>query len=392
MSRLSFPTLTTLPVVAVLVLSGSIRADELDRFKAKNELAIQKLVGEINYALSQARVLEKSDPGRARTLLRQAAAQLEDDALLPERQRAGLHNQVKTRLAQVTQLLRERQAQQEQAVQLAADKLKRDTQRPDPNRPPDRGPFAVAQKTIPSTASQLAALDRLRRDQAKGFVGVLGQVEASATPFDGVIEYPSYWQQLTENRKKIVGPRLTAREVALLKALNSTLSVDFTNAPLRDVFEYLQEKTGQAIIIDEGSLREAGTDYDDPVNFKVKKVTVRTILRKILADRGLAYVLREGTIQVVTAQRAREIMVVRTYPVDDLVGPDWRFGPFLGRLQMYANVQNLINAIMTGVEPSHWQPNGGPGNITFNEAGMALVVRASAEMHYMFGSGSLIGR
>ncbi len=392
MSRMPFPgrgflLILPLGLFAGFFLPGATAADELDRFKAKNELAMQKLVGEVNFALSQARALEKTDPARARDLLRQAAAQLEDDTLLPERQRASLHNQVKTRLRDVLQLVRERQARAEQAAQKAADKLKRDLQRPDQDLPPQKGPYAVAQKTIPSTAVQMAALDKLRRDRAQAFSGVLGQVEASATPIDGVIEYPKYWQQLAENRKKIVGPKLTAQEVALLKALNSTLSVDFNGARFREVIDYLQEKTGQPIVVDEGSLKEAGADYEDPVTFKVKKVTVRTILRKILADRGLAYVLKEGTIQVVTAQRAREMMVVRAYPIDDLVGADPRFGPFLGRLQLYANVQNLISMIYGAVEPSHWQPNGGPGTITFTEAGMALVIRASAEMHYMFGGG-----
>lgn len=369
------------------------RSDELDRFKAKNEIAIQKMVGEVNFALSQAKALERTDPGRARDLLRKVAAQLEDDYLLPERQRANLHKQVKTRLQQVIQLARENQARAELAGQQAAVKQKREQQQGEEGKPPPRGPYAVAQKTLPSAAAQLAALEKLRRDRGQGFAGALNQVEASATPIEGVVEYPKYWQQLTENHKKIVGPKLTPQEVALLKALNSTLSVDFNGQRLREVIEYLQEKTGQAIILDEGSLKEANVEYDDPVNFKVKKVTVRTILRKILADRGLGYVLREGTIQVVTAQRAREMMVVRSYPIDDLVGGiDPRFGPFMGRLQLYANVQNLINTIYSGVEPSHWQPNNGPGSITFFEPSMALVIRASAEMHYMFGAGGLFGR
>src|SRR5207253_667559 len=110
------------------------------------------------------------------------------------------------------------------------------------------------------------------------------------------------------------GNKLSAKEIALLKAMNSTLSVDFKGNSFKEVLEYLQVKTGLTIIVDENSLKDAMVEYNDPVTFKVQKVTVRTILKKILADRGLSYILQEGIVQVVTAQRARETMVVRSYP------------------------------------------------------------------------------
>src|SRR5581483_11986329 len=138
----------------------------------------------------------------------------------------------------------------------------------------------------------------------------------------GDVAFAKNWKQLSEIRKQTVGPHLTPKEVALLRTLNSTLSVDFRDVSFKDVLGYLQDKTGLAIIVDNGSLRDAMIDYDEEkVTFKANKVTVRTILRKILADRGLAYVLKEGTVQVVTNQRAREMMVVRTYPINDLVTP-----------------------------------------------------------------------
>ncbi len=114
---------------------------------------------------------------------------------------------------------------------------------------------------------------------------------------------PNTGRKLTESRKNFVGNKLTAKEVTLLKALNSTLSVNFKEAQFKDVLEYIQEKSGVAIIVDEGSLKEAMVEYNDPVNFKIHKVTVRTILKKILLDRGLSYIIKEGTIQVVTVKR-----------------------------------------------------------------------------------------
>src|SRR5262249_46389575 len=142
----------------------------------------------------------------------------------------------------------------------------------------------------------------------------------AVTPMEGNLEYPKYWAKLTENRKIVTGQKLTDKEVAMLKALNSTLSVDFNNTRLRDVIEYLNEKTGQSIYADDASLKDANVEYDDPVTFRAKKITLRTVLRKILADKGLSYILTDGNIQIVTIQKARETMVVRAYPINDLVG------------------------------------------------------------------------
>src|SRR5262249_17371567 len=150
--------------------------------------------------------------------------------------------------------------------------------------------------------------------------------------------------------------------------------------------DYLMEKTGQTIVLDPDSLKEAMVEYDDPVTFKGKKLTVRTILKKVLADRGLTYIIQEGTIQVVTPQRARETLVTRAYPVGDLASSlDMRFPPLVRRLQMLQNVAQLIDLIQNTVEPSSWQANGGLGTISFYEPTMSLVIRQTAEMHYQLG-------
>ena len=183
--------------------------------------------------------------------------------------------------------------------------------------------------------------------------------------------------------------KLTAKEKALLKMLNSTLSVDFKDTTLKEALELIQEKTNNAlpIFLDEGSLKEANIESDEPVTFKVRKATVRTILKKILADKGLTYVIKEATIQVVTPQKAREMMVVRTYPVGDLLGSN---NPFLDPFgfQQLAAINALINVIKTTIEPSIWEQG---GTITFFPPG-SLIIRAPAELHYQMGFGGGYGR
>lgn len=374
----------------VCAFVGEARAqDPLDQASRELSVKAQRVVREVNLSFTQARAVERSNPERARDILRQSKALLEDDIFLPEQQRRDLLRQVNNRLAAVGAQVAAQKRADELAAKQTDDRQGREArQRDNDRRAAQSGPSAVAGTRISSAQDTLAKVDELRQRRNGAYRGVFESIEAAATPINGVIEYPKYWKQISENRKQKLDPR----EVALLKALNSTLSVDFQGTPFNEVIDYLQDKTGQAIIIDENSLKDAMIESNDPVKFKVPKVTVRTILRKVLADRGLAYIIRDGTIQVVSAQKARETTVVRSYPVSDLVGADPAFYGFFTPLVMQQNAQNLINMIQSAVEPSYWQANGGPGTITFHPQSRSIVVRASAEIHYMFGGTGLLDR
>ncbi|MCI0739135.1 MAG: STN domain-containing protein [Gemmataceae bacterium] len=379
-------SLRNLPLLVVLIVPAASFADDLKDIVERDNIAVQKLKTDVNFALSQAKAFEKSDPERAKSLLEKALSQVNNSRELSDDDRTLLRRRVQTRIQEVSQIVRVRQLADEEETKRLADKTKRDK--------PPAGPTLTetANKTIGNAAQNLAAAQRLRDVQRQRYTGIMGQLQESAMQIEGGVEYPKYWKQLTENRAKIVGNRLNDKEIALLKALNSVMTIDFNKAKLREVFDYISEKTGQPIVVEEGSLKEAGVDYDEEVSLRLNKVTVRTILRKILNDRQLTYVLREGVITVVTHQRAREMMVVRTYPIEDLVGPISNvWGPFVNRAIMLQNVAQLVQNIQGTVQPGLWAANGG-GAITFHEPSMALVIRAPAEFHYMFGSGGLLGR
>jgi hypothetical protein len=376
--RLSGFTLVCL--LAIAPVSG--RADdELTQFVNRTKLQAQKLTTDVNHALAQAKVLEKGDPEQAKKVLDRVLGQVRDSQDLPAADRTRLTQQLQARLRQLDETIRIHRVEAEQAAQRAGN-----TPRPRQPNSPAAGPGAIAEGFIGTGNAQLDAARKLRQDRDLGFAKAMGAVDSSSVATDRDVTFAKNWKELSEIRKATVGPRLTAKEVALLRTLNSTLSVDFKETSFKDVLEWLNDKTGLAIIVDQASLRDAMADYDESkITFKVNKVTVRTVLKKVLADIGLTYILQEGTVQVVTPQKARETMVVRTYPINDLVAPApyamW-FGPYVANAQMIINAQNVINMIQNTIEPSMWNVNGGPGSITFSPQGMALVVRASAEMHY----------
>jgi len=370
------PAKLALGLIAALVTAGSLpcngRADEFGRIRAENEVARQKLIGDVEAALALARKLENSDPLQARDALRAAQSKLEADSLLPKLERDRLLSTLSNRLVIVNDAVRARQQDNELAAQKEAHNLEQQLRQPSV---PVRNPNEVANGFINNGkfAIDAAYMDRIRRET--GRLDVQRDLDRAAAQLTEE-RITQHFINITDRRK----PRMSKEEQHVMKMLNSTMSVDFNNARFKEVIEYLQERTEMPIILDEGSLREAGVQYDDPVTFKAPKVQVRTILRKVLGDRGLSYFVKEGAVQVVTIQQARETMVVRTYPVGDLINIDPSFGPFMGRAIMYQQIQQLINTLAASVDPTVWQQG---GSIQFLEAPVpTLVIRAPAEMHY----------
>ena len=378
--------------VATLVLAAqsSARAQDLDRILERDKIAAQKLKADVDYALTQSRKLEKADSGRATDLLQETITKVRNATELQADERVRLVQRLQSRLREVTAAALERARTEEDAARRAEQKVRQEARDSGGAKSPlpNQGPSSLASKVLDSRNAALAAHDKNKLDRSGKNLDVLANVQKGATGQTEVLELSKDWERISERGKQ----KLSAKEVAMLKALNSVMSVNFDKAKLSQVIEDLQNKAGLTILIDEGSLKEANPPvdlYEEAVTFKVNKVTVRTILRKVLADRGLGYVLKDGMVQVMTQQKAREMMVVRAYPVGDLVAADnplfW--GPVFSRAIMLQNAQKIIDQITASVEPSQWNNHGGPGSITFNEATMSLIIRASAEMHYQLGGG-----
>jgi hypothetical protein len=332
----------------------------------------------VKTTLAESRRLERTDPAAATRVLRKCLGSVEEDTSLSEAQRTGLVRQLRARLREVDETARARQDANAQAARTA------EKRRLDPERPPEpSGQTTRAKELYDAARGKVADAAKVKGAKDAGYAATVRGTEESAVATDKAMSFASAYAYRAALRGK---QQLTEKERALLKALNSVLSVDFTKSAFRDVLDYLTEKTGQPILLDQESLKEAMVEYDDPVTFKAKKLTFRTILKKVLADRGLTYILKDGMIQVVTPQKARETLVARSYPIGDLAASlDMRFPPVLRRLQMLQSVAQLMDLMQNSIEPASWQANGGPGTIQFYEPSMSLVIRQTAEMHYQLG-------
>jgi len=218
-----------------------------------------------------------------------------------------------------------------EAARLAGDEIER------------LAPRLAASPGVPMTARMLgrtaplvaqimhydAANWRIRRDQQRGFMDVLRMADAAAIPFadEPPIIYPSpeKWQDITKMREKYKSVDLAkpgSQEQAIYKALETPVARwDFNDSPLRDVQRAVADEFRIPVAIDTKALEDAGMDLDLPVTQSVSGISLKAALRRLLSTVDLAYIVKDEQLLITTKEAAGEFLVVKVYPVADLVLP-----------------------------------------------------------------------
>jgi general secretion pathway protein D len=250
---------------------------------------------------------------------------------------------------------------------------------------------------LPNLVNKTMTLEEIREVHAKMIENIrlaMQDLEKSATPPKLVYELPADWKEITERRKPKMSPKL--KEV--LTALRAPIEIDKANTPLSQVLKTISEAIKQPIMLDKQTMTDAGIDQSTPTSVQPgTTVTARTALRMALANHGLTYVIKDNVIQVVTRDKASSMMETRVYYIGDLVTPlgggfigqPGRFSaPIADPEQVKKNVDSLIKQIRESVDPASWKGGGsdGKGEITYHSASMALIVKASAEVHGMMAN------
>jgi hypothetical protein len=212
----------------------------------------------------------------------------------------------------------------------------------------------------------------------------------SSLPPKGDIEFPADWKDLTARRKKME-PQLTAKEKSLIEALDKPVTLTFNGRPFEEALQDLSNQMNQSLFLDKKSIEDQGVELKKPVQLDAKNLSARTVLRQILGAQGLTFVVKDEAIQVVTVERARDMLVTRVYYLGDIIqgvgpfGGALTWGPLLDFQQTQANAKLIVDSITSSIDPLSWKPNG-PGTVTFHFPSMSLIVRASSEVHATLGS------
>jgi tetratricopeptide (TPR) repeat protein len=171
---------------------------------------------------------------------------------------------------------------------------------------------------------------RLRREMQRNFMDAMHLVDIAAIPFvdEPPIHYPdaAKWREITKNREKYKSVDLAnpgSGEKRIYDALDKTVeSLDFQETPLRDVINQLKDKFDIPIIADKKAFEDAGLDLDTTViTQNVSGISLRSALRLLLGDVDLTYLIKDEVLMITTKDKAAENLVIKVYPVGDLVLP-----------------------------------------------------------------------
>lgn len=335
-------------------------------------------------------------------------------------------------------LMDERQyVEAEQLIRVAQDEF------------PDR---VITVLGVHSTAmsTSLARWEAIRDARERNFVAALETVEESSIPFPDtppiIYPDPEVWERLTESRKKYASVDLSdvgESERRIRAALDQPTRMDFNDAPLEDVVDFLTDYHKIQIILDNESLDAEGLGADTPVTVNLSNISLRSGLRIMLRQLGLTYVIENEVLLITTQAEAETKLTPRVYPVADLVIPvESSSGQNLGLSGLtgqgtgfngggggggfggggggfggggfggggggfggggggFFNVppqqvpaqpqdgearasQELIDLVHAIVKPEQWDVNGGTGSVQYFRNGKALVISATGETHEAF--------
>jgi len=368
-------------------VSGSRAGDDpLSDVKARMAIEAQRVEKEFTEGRSAAYKLVRSDSPKlleATEKLQTLLAMVQADNSLAPKRREVLIVTLKYDLSKVREGAAERR-RSSGVDTVPARIIRNDVRRSYEDRRDgdSRKPSTDAGSIIESRGRSVAdgRLDRTR--SGDGYNRVMRSVNESAVADGRDYVLPKNWVELSKRRATF--QKISAKEEAILKALNATIPAEFDNHEFSEVLDYLRKSTGVDISVDMRAMEEVGVTYKTPITLKLK-TTLRTLLKRMLGDLNMAYVVKDETIQITSRERAKNMTTTRHYYLGDLAATvNFRFGPLLSKIVMMQNVNQLITTITQTVDPQSWKVNNpdAVGTISFNPATMSLVVTQTAEVHY----------
>ena len=164
-------------------------------------------------------------------------------------------------------------------------------------------------------------------------------------------------------------------EQNIRRALQQEASIRCVEKPLSQVLNACGAQIRMPISIDDRALKEAGLGGDSPVTFSSHSgATARASLEAMLEPMRLTWVVRHESLLVTTQEAANTMLIVRVYPVADLVLPG-------NGSPSQADFESLIELITSTIHPQSWDTVGGPGSIKGFSGSLALVFDQTRQVH-----------
>jgi hypothetical protein len=169
---------------------------------------------------------------------------------------------------------------------------------------------------------------------------------------------------------------------AIADALDELADVEFVEAPLTDVVEYLRTRHRIPILIDNAALREAEIASDTQLTLNLRNVSLRAALSCVLREPALDWTVQDEVVLITSRDVASATLSTIVYDVSDIVPAPVKDDKAKGD-ESLKTLERLVETIRTSVEPATWTDTGGPGTVAALEVGPArmLVVHQNRRGH-----------
>ena len=239
-------------------------------------------------------------------------------------------------------------------------------------------PSLLAYASVSSRQDSVKDQAKANSDRGNSEQAAFGDIVKSGNvPPNGAMSYDKKTWDKASKREPVgsVVNNLTKREKDYLRILDQLSSSDFNlnETSFDQVVKMLEKELGFTLIISKATMEEVRITYESKLTYQIpRNVSKRTLLRSVLAEMGLTYIIKGELVQIVSFIQAKSEMRVGILDVGTMV----RNGN---------NINDLVKMIKSIVEPDSWDTSGGGGTITVQPPG-TLIIKNSAEVIYQLGS------
>lgn len=151
------------------------------------------------------------------------------------------------------------------------------------------------------------------------------------------------------------------------KLKTSKANLDVQDLALAEAAQLLSAQLDIPIRFHNRGLEDVGLGLDTPVNFQLAEVSGETLLRLLLKQYDLTYVIEAEGIVFTTPEEAEQNVPARFYNIDGIIpGPN----------RDYDSITDLVSTI---IDPESWDVGSGPSSIVGYQNG--LILQQTLEVH-----------